>query len=49
VAQVTAPASASVPYTFNHWRPSTSPRFSLARGWLRQLDIERNDLFYEGS
>ena len=22
--------------------------FSLARGWLRQLDLERNDLFYDG-
>ena len=25
-----------------------SPDFSLARGWLRQLDIDRNHLFYDG-
>jgi hypothetical protein len=38
-----------VPYTFNHWETAyLAPRFSLARGWLRQLDIERNELFYEG-
>ena len=38
-----------VPYTFNHWETAyVSPRFSLARGWLRQLDRERNELFYDG-
>jgi hypothetical protein len=38
-----------VVYTFNHWETAyVSPRFALARGWLRQLDRERNDLFYEG-
>ncbi len=38
-----------VPYTFNHWETAyLAPRISLARGWLRQLDIERNALFYEG-
>jgi hypothetical protein len=38
-----------IPYTFNHWETAyVSPRFSLARGWLRQLDLERNALFYEG-
>ncbi len=38
-----------VVYTFNHWETAyVSPRFSLARGWLRQLDRERNDVFYEG-
>ena len=39
-----------IPYTFNHWETAyVSPRFSLARGWLRQLDLERNSLFYEGT
>ncbi len=38
-----------VVYTFNHWETAhVSPRFALARGWLRQLDRERNSLFYEG-
>ena len=38
-----------IPYTFNHWETAyVSPDLSLARGWLRQLDIERNALFYEG-
>ena len=39
-----------IPYTFNHWETAyVAPDLSLARGWLRQLDIERNDLFYEGA
>ena len=38
-----------IPQTFNHWETTyVSPRFSLARGWLRQLDLERNRIFYEG-
>jgi hypothetical protein len=38
-----------VPYTFNHWETAyLAPRFQLARGWLRQADISRNKLFYEG-
>jgi hypothetical protein len=38
-----------IPYTFGHWEAAyVSPAFSLARGWLRQLDIERNHLFYDG-
>jgi hypothetical protein len=38
-----------IPYTFNHWETAyVSPQFSLARGWLRQLDLARNDLFYDG-
>jgi hypothetical protein len=42
-------ARIEIPYTFNHWETAhVSPRFSLARGWLRQLDRSRNDLFYEG-
>jgi hypothetical protein len=38
-----------VPYTFNHWETAyLAPRFQLARGWLRQADIARNKLFYQG-
>ena len=38
-----------IPYTFNHWETAyVSPEFSIARGWLRQLDLERNSVFYEG-
>ena len=39
-----------IPYTFNHWETAyVAPDFSLARGWLRQLDRERNELFYDGA
>jgi hypothetical protein len=39
-----------IPYTFNHWETAyLAPRFQLARGWLRQSDIARNKLFYDGS
>jgi hypothetical protein len=39
-----------IPYTFNHWETAyVSPDLSIARGWLRQLDLERNSLFYEGT
>jgi hypothetical protein len=38
-----------IPHTFGHWEAAfVSPDFSLARGWLRQLDVERNNLFYDG-
>jgi hypothetical protein len=38
-----------VPFTFNHWETVyLARRFELARGWLRQVDRARNDLFYEG-
>jgi hypothetical protein len=38
-----------IPYTFNHWEAAyVAPDFSLARGWLRQLDRERNAIFYDG-
>jgi hypothetical protein len=37
-----------VPYTFNHWETAyLAPRFSLARGWLRQTDVARNRVFYD--
>jgi hypothetical protein len=36
-----------VPPTANHWESAhLAPEFELARGWLRQLDTTREDLFY---
>jgi len=38
-----------VPPTLNHWESAyLAPTFGLARGWLRQLDTTRDDIFYEG-
>jgi hypothetical protein len=37
-----------VPPTANHWESAyLAPDFELARGWLRQLDTTRDDLFYD--
>jgi hypothetical protein len=37
-----------VPPTANHWESAyLSPKFELARGWLRQLDTARDDIFYK--
>jgi hypothetical protein len=37
-----------VPPTANHWESAyLSPSFELARGWLRQLDTTRDDVFYD--
>jgi hypothetical protein len=37
-----------VPPTANHWESVyLASRFDLARGWLRQLDTTREDLFYD--
>jgi hypothetical protein len=36
-----------VPPTANHWESAyLAPRFDLARGWLRQLDTTRDNIFY---
>ena len=36
-----------VPPTANHWEAAyLAPKFELARGWLRQLDTTRDDIFY---
>ncbi len=36
-----------VPPTANHWEAAyLAPSFELARGWLRQLDTTRDDIFY---
>ena len=38
-----------VPPTANHWESAyLAPDFELARGWLRQLDTTRDDIFYDG-
>jgi hypothetical protein len=38
-----------VPPTANHWESAyLAPDFELARGWLRQLDTTRDDVFYDG-
>jgi len=43
-----AGARIEVPPTANHWESAyLAPKFELARGWLRQLDTTRDDLFYE--
>jgi hypothetical protein len=37
-----------VPPTANHWESAyMAPKFELARGWLRQLDTTRDDIFYD--
>jgi hypothetical protein len=37
-----------VPPTANHWESAyLATQFELARGWLRQLDTTRDDLFYD--
>jgi hypothetical protein len=37
-----------VPPTANHWESAyLAPSFDLARGWLRQLDTTRDDIFYD--
>jgi hypothetical protein len=36
-----------VPPTANHWESAyLAPKFELARGWLRQLDTTRDEIFY---
>ena len=38
-----------IPFTDNHWESRwVAPRVPLARGWERQLDRQRNALFYDG-
>ena len=41
------PFRIEIPFTGFHWEAyQVAPRFPLARGWERQLDIEDNHLFY---
>lgn len=38
-----------IPFTSSHWEAyEVAPRFPIARGWERQLDIEYDHLFYGG-
>jgi hypothetical protein len=38
-----------VPFTRSHWEARwLAPKVALARGWERQLDRERNAVFYDG-
>jgi hypothetical protein len=40
-------ARVEVPPTANHWESAyLAPQVDLARGWLRQLDTTRDDVFY---
>jgi hypothetical protein len=44
------PFRIEIPFTKFHWEAyAVAPRFPLARGWERQLDIEYNPLFYNGT
>jgi hypothetical protein len=41
------PFRVEIPFTHFHWEAyEVAPRFPLARGWERQLDIKYNQLFY---
>ncbi len=43
------PARVEIPFTKQHWEAVYVARhFMLARGWERQLDRERNPIFYSG-
>ena len=43
------PFRVEIPFTFSHWETAeVSPRFALARGWLRPDDVDYNHLFYGG-
>jgi hypothetical protein len=47
--QTHAPFRVEIPFTHFHWEAyEVAPRFPLARGWERQLDIRYNHLFYGG-
>jgi hypothetical protein len=43
------PFRIEIPFTKFHWEAyAVAPRFPIARGWERQLDIKYNRLFYAG-
>ncbi|HEU4657015.1 MAG TPA: hypothetical protein VFR97_05800, partial [Capillimicrobium sp.] len=45
-----SPIRIEVPFTRAQWEAARlAPRVALARGWQRQLDRERNALFYDGT
>jgi hypothetical protein len=46
--QAEGPFRVEIPFTDNHWESRwVAPVAPLARGWERQLDVERNALFYD--
>jgi hypothetical protein len=48
--QTGQPFRIEIPFTQFHYEAyEIAPRFPLARGWERQLDIEDNTLFYNGT
>jgi hypothetical protein len=48
--QTGPPFRVEIPFTRFHWEAyQVAPRFPLARGWERQLDIKYNHLFYGGT
>ncbi|HEY5187673.1 MAG TPA: hypothetical protein VII87_01475, partial [Solirubrobacteraceae bacterium] len=48
-AQGGPPFRTEIPFTRLHWEADeVAPRFPLARGWERQLDVADNPLFYTG-
>jgi hypothetical protein len=43
------PSRVEIPFTRGHWEAAeVAPHFPLARGWVRQVDTERNPIFYGG-
>jgi hypothetical protein len=45
--QTGPPFRVEIPFTVFHWEAyAVAPKFPLARGWERQLDIKYNGLFY---
>ena len=50
VGYARAPARIEVVATRDHWRGALPrPHVMLARGWERQLDVQRNAIFYESA
>ncbi len=48
-AQSKPPFRVEIPFTRSHWETRyVAPHRPLARGWERQLDIQRNGVFYTG-
>ena len=49
MADEIVPFRIEIPFTRFHWETYVvAPRYPLARGWERQLDIKDNPLFYSG-
>jgi hypothetical protein len=45
-----SPGRLEIPFTRIHWESArVAPRYALARGWERQLDIADDALFYKGT